>query len=232
MQNKDTTRICLVEDEEKVSAFIKKGLEEHNFHVDVAPDGVAGLTMLLQQQYDLFILDMMLPLLNGMELCRQIRQKQPEAPILILSALGTIDDKVNGLQAGADDYLVKPFHFKELLARIEALLRRRQQTNVDKGHFLTFADLTLNTWDKTAARSGKQIALTAKEYALMELFIRNPNKLLSREYITEKVWGIHFDTQTNMVDVYVNYLRNKIQKGFDKKLIHTVIGMGYILKEQ
>ncbi|MCD8740090.1 response regulator transcription factor [Mucilaginibacter roseus] len=226
-------RICLVEDEEKVSSFIKKGLEEHNYSVDVAEDGIAGLTMMLQNKYDVFILDMMLPLLSGMELCKQIRQKQPEAPVLILSALGTIDDKVNGLHAGADDYLVKPFHFKELLARIEALLRRRQPAN-DGGenHFLTFSDLKLNIWDKTAERAGKQIALTAKEYALLELFIRNPNKLLSREYITEKVWGINFDTQTNMVDVYVNYLRNKIQKGFDKKLIHTVIGMGYILKEQ
>lgn len=226
-------RICLVEDEEKVSSFIKKGLEEHGYSVDVAEDGIAGLTMMLQNKYDVFILDMMLPLLSGMELCKQIRQKQPEAPVLILSALGTIDDKVNGLHAGADDYLVKPFHFKELLARIEALLRRRQPAN-DGGenHFLTFSDLKLNIWDKTAERADKQIALTAKEYALLELFIRNANKLLSREYITEKVWGINFDTQTNMVDVYVNYLRNKIQKGFDKKLIHTVIGMGYILKEQ
>ncbi|MCC8410133.1 response regulator transcription factor [Mucilaginibacter sp. UR6-1] len=226
------TRICLVEDEEKVSSFIKKGLEEHNYTVDVAADGVAGLTMMLQNKYDLFILDMMLPLLSGMELCRQIRQKQQDAPILILSALGTIDDKVNGLHAGADDYLVKPFHFKELLARIEALMRRRQPADAAGSHYLNFSDLKLNIWDKTAERAGKQIALTAKEYALLELFIRNANKLLSREYITEKVWGINFDTQTNMVDVYVNYLRNKIQKGFDKKLIHTVIGMGYILKEQ
>ncbi|MBE9583007.1 response regulator transcription factor [Mucilaginibacter sp. JRF] len=226
------TRICLVEDEEKVSSFIKKGLEEHNYSVDVAADGVAGLTLMLQNKYDLFILDMMLPLLSGMELCRQVRQKQPDAPVLILSALGTIDDKVNGLQAGADDYLVKPFHFKELLARIEALMRRRQPTDQGASHYLNFSDLKLNIWDKTAERGGKQIALTAKEYALLELFIRNANKLLSREYITEKVWGINFDTQTNMVDVYVNYLRNKIQKGFDKKLIHTVIGMGYILKEQ
>ncbi|GAA4335648.1 response regulator transcription factor [Mucilaginibacter gynuensis] len=224
-------RICLIEDEEKVAAFITKGLQEHNYHVEGAVDGIAGLMQVLQNDYDLVILDIMLPLLGGIEVCRQIRQKKAQLPILMLSALGTIDDKVNGLHAGADDYLLKPFHFKELLARVEALLRRRQPADTGS-HHLTFADLKLNTWDKTAERAGKQIMLTAKEYALLELFIHNPNRLLSREFITEKVWGFNFDTQTNMVDVYVNYLRNKIQKGFDKKLIHTVIGMGYILKEQ
>lgn len=224
-------RILLVEDEDKVSSFIKKGLNEHQFTVDVARDGVAGLAEVLQQTYDLIILDVMLPLISGIDLCKQIRQKQAQVPILMLSALGTIDDKVNGLHAGADDYLIKPFHFNELLARIEALLRRRN-LNETSNHLLTFSDLKLDTWDKTAERAGKKITLTAKEYVLLELFMRNPNKLLSREYITEKVWGLHFDTGTNMVDVYVNYLRNKIQKGFDKKLINTVIGMGYILREQ
>ncbi|WP_342646430.1 response regulator transcription factor [Mucilaginibacter sp. CSA2-8R] len=224
-------RILLVEDEDKVSSFIKKGLNEHQYTVDVARDGVAGLTEVLQQTYDLIILDVMLPLISGIDLCKQIRQKQAQVPILMLSALGTIDDKVNGLHAGADDYLIKPFHFNELLARIEALLRRRN-LNETSNHLLTFSDLNLDTWDKTAERAGKKITLTAKEYVLLELFMRNPNKLLSREYITEKVWGLHFDTGTNMVDVYVNYLRNKIQKGFDKKLINTVIGMGYILREQ
>jgi two-component system, OmpR family, copper resistance phosphate regulon response regulator CusR len=224
-------QILLVEDEDKVSSFIKKGLNEHHYHVDVARDGVAGLTEVLQKSYDLIILDVMLPLINGIDLCRQIRQKQTQVPILMLSALGTIDDKVVGLQAGADDYLLKPFHFNELLARIEALLRRRNiAETVD--HTLSFADLKLDTWDKTAERAGKKIALTAKEYVLLELFMRNPNKLLSRDHILEKVWGLNFDTGTNMVDVYVNYLRNKIQKGFDTKLIHTVIGMGYIMKEQ
>lgn len=223
--------ILLVEDEDKVSSFIKKGLNEHHYHVDVAKDGIAGLTNVLQQSYDLIILDVMLPLINGIELCRQIRQKQAQVPILMLSALGTIDDKVNGLHAGADDYLIKPFHFNELLARIEALLRRRNIAETTS-HVLSFGDLKLDTWDKTAERAGKRIALTAKEYVLLELFLKNPNKLLSREYIMEKVWGLNFDTGTNMVDVYVNYLRNKVQKGFDTKLIHTVIGMGYIMKEQ
>jgi two-component system copper resistance phosphate regulon response regulator CusR len=222
--------ICLVEDEDKVSSFIKKGLNEHNYEVDIADNGDAALDMILQKSYNLVILDVMLPGMSGIELCRQLRKHQPQLPVLMLSALGTIDDKVNGLHSGSDDYLVKPFHFNELLARIEALLRRKKLADGDS-HILTFGGLKLNTWDKTAEREGKQILLTAKEYSLLELFIKNPAKLLSREFIMERVWGINFDTGTNMVDVYVNYLRNKIQKGFDKKLIHTVIGMGYILKD-
>ena len=223
--------ILLIEDEEKVSSFIKKGLNEHHYEVQVANDGIAGLTSALQKNYDLIILDVMLPHINGIELCRQIRQVQPQLPILMLSALGTIDDKVKGLHAGADDYLLKPFHFNELLARIEALLRRGSVSQTEN-HVIAFSDLKLDTWDKTAERAGNKIVLTAKEYVLLELFMKNPNKLLSREYITEKVWGLNFDTGTNMVDVYVNYLRNKVQKGYSTKLIHTVIGMGYILKEQ
>ncbi|MBD1394192.1 response regulator transcription factor [Mucilaginibacter glaciei] len=222
--------ICLVEDEDKVSSFIKKGLNEHSYEVDVADNGEAALEMILQKNYNLVIMDVMLPGMSGIDLCRQVRKHQPQLPVLMLSALGTIDDKVNGLQSGSDDYLVKPFHFNELLARIEALLRRKKLADGDD-HILSFGGLKLNTWDKTAEREGKQIMLTAKEYSLLELFIKNPAKLLSREYIMERVWGINFDTGTNMVDVYVNYLRNKIQKGFDKKLIHTVIGMGYILKD-
>ncbi|MDB4999928.1 MAG: DNA-binding response regulator [Mucilaginibacter sp.] len=222
--------ICLVEDEDKVSSFIKKGLGEHNYEVDIAANGEDALDMILQKSYNLVILDVMLPGMSGIELCRQLRKQQPQLPILMLSALGTIDDKVNGLHSGSDDYLVKPFHFNELLARIEALLRRKKLADGDS-HILSFGGLKLNTWDKTAEREGKQISLTAKEYSLLELFIKNPAKLLSREFIMERVWGINFDTGTNMVDVYVNYLRNKIQKGFDKKLIHTVIGMGYILKD-
>jgi two-component system copper resistance phosphate regulon response regulator CusR len=222
--------ICLVEDEDKVSSFIKKGLSEHNYEVDIAANGEDALDMILQKNYNLVILDVMLPGMSGIELCRQLRKHQPQLPVLMLSALGTIDDKVNGLHSGSDDYLVKPFHFNELLARIEALLRRKKLADGDS-HILSFGGLKLNTWDKTAEREGKQILLTAKEYSLLELFIKNPAKLLSREFIMERVWGINFDTGTNMVDVYVNYLRNKIQKGFDKKLIHTVIGMGYILKD-
>ncbi|OOQ57045.1 response regulator transcription factor [Mucilaginibacter pedocola] len=222
--------ICLVEDNDKVSSFIKKGLTEHKYGVDVIDNAEDALQMMQQKPYNLVIFDVMLPGMSGIDLCREIRKTQPSLPILMLSALGTIDDRVNGLKSGADDYLVKPFHFNELLARIEALLRRKKVSE-EENHILSFGGLKLNTWDKTAERDGQQIVLTAKEYSLLELFIRNPAKLLSREYIMEKVWGINFDTGTNMVDVYVNYLRNKIQKGFDKKLIHTVIGMGYILKD-
>ena len=223
-------RICLVEDEDKVSSFIKKGLNEHNYEVDIAPSAEDALDLIQLADYNLVILDVMLPGMSGIEMLRQVRKQYPQLPVLMLSALGTIDDKVNGLQSGSDDYLVKPFHFNELLARIEALLRRKKLADGDD-HILSFGGLKLNTWDKTAEREGKQITLTAKEYSLLELFIKNHNKLLSREFIMERVWGINFDTGTNMVDVYVNYLRNKIQKGFDKKLIHTVIGMGYILKD-
>jgi two-component system copper resistance phosphate regulon response regulator CusR len=224
------TKICVIEDEEKVSSFIKKGLSEHDYEVQIADNGESALEMISREGYSLVILDVMLPDMSGIEICRRLRQQQPHLPVLMLSALGTIDDKVNGLHSGADDYLVKPFHFNELLARIEALLRRKKLADGD-GHILSFGGLKLNTWDKTAEREGKQINLTAKEYSLLVLFINNAGKLLSREFIMERVWGINFDTGTNMVDVYVNYLRNKIQKGFDKKLIHTVIGMGYILKD-
>jgi len=171
----------------------------------------------------------MLPDTNGIDLCRAVRQKDTLTPILMLTALNQVHDKVSGLKAGADDYLVKPFHFSELLARMEALMRRNK--SAEENHQLAFDDLTLATWSKTAERAGKKITLTAKEYTLLELFLQNPNKILSREYIAEKVWEIGFDTGTNFIDVYVNYLRKKIEKDFKSKLIHTVIGMGYILKQ-
>ena len=223
--------ICLVEDEQKVAAFISKGLEEHGYKIQIAKDGIAAKLLLQPGSYDLLILDVMLPDINGIELCRQIRVIDPKTPILMLTALDQIQNKVSGLKAGADDYLVKPFHFSELLARIEALLRRQKATATEE-HTLIFDDLKLDTWSNTAERAGNQIALTAKEYSLLELFMRHPNKVLSREYIAEQVWNIDFDTGTNFIDVYVNYLRNKIEKGFKNKLIHTVIGMGYILKSE
>jgi len=221
--------ICLVEDEHKVAAFICKGLEEHNFKVKTATDGATAKILLQTADFDLVIMDVMLPDINGIELCRQIRQSDTTTPILMLTALDQVQNKVTGLKAGADDYMVKPFHFIELLARIEALLRRKI-VNDTGDHILAFDDLKLDTWSKVAERAGSQVALTAKEFALLELFMRHPNKLLSREYIAEQVWNIGFDTGTNFIDVYVNYLRNKIEKGFKNKLIHTVIGMGYILK--
>jgi two-component system, OmpR family, copper resistance phosphate regulon response regulator CusR len=223
--------ICLVEDEQKVSAFICKGLTEQGYSIINARDGVAALRLIRNSVFDLLILDVMLPDINGIELCRQIRQIDTKIPILMLTALGEVQNKVSGLKAGADDYLIKPFHFIELVARIEALLRR-QAPIPDENHLLVFEDLKLDTWSNIAERAGQQITLTAKEFTLLELFMRNPNKILSRDYIAGQVWKIDFDTGTNFIDVYVNYLRNKIQKGFNKKLIHTVIGMGYVLKNE
>jgi two-component system copper resistance phosphate regulon response regulator CusR len=223
--------VCLVEDEKKVAAFICKGLGEQGYKVKNAKDGAAAKAMLREEDFDLLILDVMLPDMNGIELCREIRQTNTETPILMLTALDQVQNKVAGLKAGADDYLVKPFHFSELLARIEALLRRRNIVETEN-HILYFDDLKLDTWSSIAERDGAQIMLTAKEYTLLELFMRHPNKVLSREYIAEQVWKIDFDTGTNFIDVYVNYLRKKIEKGFKNKLIHTAIGMGYILKSE
>ena len=219
--------ILLVEDEDKVASFIKKGLEENHYVVEVGKDGAAALRQGLNKEYNLIILDIMLPFVNGIEICRQIRLKNGQVPILMLTALGSVDDKVKGLKAGADDYLLKPFHFNELLARIEALLRRKKQ---EETHLLEFEDMVLNTLNNEVTRAGQPINLTIKEFNLLVLFIRNKNKILSRQVIAKDVWGIEFDTGTNMIDVYVNYLRKKIEKGYDRKLIHTVIGKGYILK--
>jgi DNA-binding response OmpR family regulator len=221
--------ICLIEDEQKVASVICKGLEEQGYGVKTVADGTTALDTLEHEHFDLLIMDVMLPDTNGIDLCRSIRETDKDTPILMLTALNQVNDKVSGLKAGADDYLVKPFHFSELIARIEALMRRNK--NKEDNHLLTFDDLKLDTWTKTAERAGKQISLTAKEYLLLELFMQNPNKTLSREYIAEQVWGIDFDTGTNFIDVYVNYLRKKIEKDFKGKLIHTVIGMGYILKQ-
>ncbi len=221
--------ICLIEDEQKVAAFICKGLEEQGYTVKAADTGADGKKILAQENFDVVILDVMLPDMNGIDLCKFIRQTDTTTPILMLTALNQVHDKVQGLKAGADDYLVKPFHFSELLARLEALMRRNKSK--EDNHLLTFDDLKLDTWTKTAERDGRQITLTAKEYTLLELFMRNPNKILSREYIAEQVWEIGFDTGTNFIDVYVNYLRKKMEKDFKSKLIHTVIGMGYILKQ-
>lgn len=222
-------KILLVEDEPKVAAFISKGLEEYDYSIIIARDGSSAKKIFEMNSFDLLILDVMLPDITGIELCRIIRKSNTDIPLLMLTALDNVDSKVTGLQAGADDYLVKPFHFNELLARIEALLRRARK-NTEEQQMLTFGDLKLNTWDKTAERAGVQISLTAKEYSLLELFMMHPNKTLSREFIAEKVWGIGFDTGTNFIDVYINYLRKKVEKEFSSKLIFTIINMGYILK--
>lgn len=223
-------QILLIEDEPKIAAFIQKGLSESGYDITVAYDGKLGLSMALQQDFSVIILDIMLPFINGLEICKQIRAANINVPILMLTALGTLDDKVMGLDHGADDYLVKPFHFKELIARIQALTRRQHQQTVGS-NTLQMGDLLLDRNKKFAMRDNKEIVLTAKEYALLEMFMQNPNRVLSRSYIAEHVWGYDFDSNSNVIDVYINYLRNKIEKGFSSKVIHTIIGMGYIMKE-
>ncbi|SDJ12353.1 DNA-binding response regulator, OmpR family, contains REC and winged-helix (wHTH) domain [Pedobacter sp. ok626] len=224
-------KIGLAEDDLKIAELIKTGLEEYGYEITSISNGIQALESFQTNNFDLVILDLMMPGLNGIELCRQLRTTHKTLPILMLTALGSIDDKVTGLKSGADDYLVKPFHFKELLARIEALLRRNQfQPEKTDDQMLSFDDISLNTYSKEVQRAGVPIELTAKEFTLLELFLRNPNRLLSRQYIAENAWDINFDTGTNVIDVYVNFLRNKIEKGFDRKLIHTKINMGYILK--
>ncbi|SHM63756.1 two component transcriptional regulator, winged helix family [Chitinophaga jiangningensis] len=223
-------KILVIEDEIKVGAFIKRGLEEHQHQVQVATEGPQGQQLALREDYDLILLDVMLPGISGIQICRHLRGSGVQTPILMLTALNDTTDIVDGLNAGADDYLSKPFHFSELLARVNALGRRHQQFRNDAA-VLTLADLSLDTGTKTAHREGKEIVLTAKEYALLELFLKNPAKVLSRALIAESVWGLEFDTGTNTIDVYINYLRNKIEKGFSgDKLIHTVVGMGYVMK--
>jgi two-component system, OmpR family, copper resistance phosphate regulon response regulator CusR len=222
--------VLLIEDEPKVVEFIRKGLTENGCNVTVSYDGKTGKRMAIQEDYDVIILDIMLPSINGLEVCEQLRQEQVRVPIIMLSALGTVDDKVEGLQRGADDYMVKPFHFKELLSRIHALTRRNNK-NIYTTSSLSFADLHLDRERKIAIRGKKEIILTAKEYGLLELFIVNSNRVLSRSFIAEKVWGNDFDASSNVIDVLINYLRNKIDKGFPNKLIHTVVGMGYSMKE-
>ncbi len=221
-------QILVIEDEVKVAAFIKKGLSELGHSVDIALTGPEGLLKARDNAYELIVLDIILPGMQGIEVCKRIRTFNNKIPILMLTALGTTEDKVRGLEGGADDYLVKPFHFNEFLARIQALSRRRGAIIGEMT--IRAGDLELNTGTKTASRGGRQLALTAKEYALLELFVNNRNKVLSRSFIAEAVWGINYDTGTNVIDVYVNYLRNKIDKGFSTRLVHTVVGLGYILK--
>ncbi len=224
-------QILLIEDEPNIAAFVQKGLKEAGYQVRIAYDGDFGLEILKQYPIDLIILDVILPGTDGFKLCETIRaQYRDELPILMLTALGTTDQIVKGLDLGANDYLTKPFKFKELLARVRALLRRKH-AQIPATSVYTFQDLELDLNQKQARRAGKEIKLTATEYRLLEYFMRNQRKVLSRIDLLENVWGVHFDTGTNVVDVYVNYLRKKIDKGFPSKLLHTVIGMGYILRE-
>ena len=220
-------RLLVIEDEKKVASFIKKGLEEEHYAVDVAYDGEEGLYLSETNDYDLVILDLMIPKIHGWDVLKKIRAKRNNVPILVLTARDSIEDKVKGLDSGCDDYLTKPFAFAELLARIRALLRREK---TEKEPILRIADLTLSLVTHKVARRGKEIELTSREYTLLEYFMRNPDKVLTRTMISEHVWDYHFDSMTNVIDVYVNYLRKKIDKDFEPKLIHTLRGIGYIMK--
>lgn len=225
--------ILVIEDEQKVAAFLKNGLEEQGYHVDVAHDAYAGETLAMSREYEILLLDVILPGMNGLQLCQRIKASFPTIPILMLTALGTTDDKVTGFDAGADDYLVKPFEFKELLARIKALTKRAHGIVYEKStdETLKVADLRLDLAKKIAIRGDKTISLTAKEFALLEYLMRNKGRVLSKVDIAEKVWDVTFDTGTNVVEVYVNILRKKIDKDFPVKLIHTRIGLGYVIQD-
>ena len=220
-------RLLVVEDEKKVARFIKQGLEEEGYAVDVAHDGEEGLTMGLDGVHDLIILDISLPRMDGIQVLGRLREKKVATPVLLLTARAAVEDKVLGLDAGADDYLTKPFAFEELVARVRALLRRRGEGGAS---LLRYADLTLDPARRTVFRGETKIELTAKEFALLEYFLRNPERVLTRTMILDHVWGYDFDPETNVIDVYVNYLRKKIDSDRDLKLIHTVRGAGYVLK--
>lgn len=222
-----TTRILVIEDEERIRQFLQRGLTFENYRVDLAADGPSGLALARENPPDLVILDWMLPGMDGLEVCRRLRAAGP-MPILMLTAKDSVSDRVQGLDAGADDYLVKPFAFDELLARIRALLRRAAPPQPE---VMRFADLTLDTGTHQAFRNDRPIELTAKEYELLELFMRHPRQVLTREVIYDRVWGYDFGGESNIIEVYVRYLRQKTEANNEPRLIHTVRGVGYVLRE-
>ncbi|MCY7360283.1 MAG: response regulator transcription factor [Rudanella sp.] len=221
-------KILLVEDEERLASFIRKGMSAEGYEVEIAYDGRTGLSLFRRNSYDIIILDINLPHINGFELCRLIRADNENVPVLMLTALDSLADKSDGFNAGADDYLAKPFEFQELLLRLRALTRR---SGVKQKQVLQLADLELNLDNKTVTRAGERIDLTTREYALLEYLMINKGKTISRVDISERVWSLNFDTGTNVIDVYISYLRKKIDKGFSPKLLHTIVGMGYVLRE-
>jgi two-component system, OmpR family, copper resistance phosphate regulon response regulator CusR len=225
-------QVLLVEDEKKIADSIARGLQELQYHVTTAYDGTIGVRLFESGSYHLVITDINLPGINGYELCKRVRNRNKHIPIIMLTALNTTDDKIEGFDAGADDYIVKPFEFRELLVRIRALLKRTVTQQMPAGNILRVADLELNVDSKKVTRGEKNIQLTAKEFQLLEYFMRNRNRVLSRGDIAEKVWELDFDTRTNVIDVYVNFLRKKIDKDFEQKLIYTQVGMGYVMKEE
>ncbi len=223
--------ILIVEDEKKIADSLKQGLTENSFQAEVAYDGNIGLKMFRNRHFDLVILDINLPGMNGYELCIAMRSINPSVPVVMLTAMNAVEDKIEGFDAGADDYIIKPFDFRELLVRIRALLKRMHST-VATGTLLRAGNLVMNLDSKEVTRNGQPVSLTAKEFQLLEFLLRNKNKVLSRADIALQVWDIDFDTRTNVIDVYVNYLRKKIDKGFEEPLIHTQVGMGYVLKDK
>jgi DNA-binding response OmpR family regulator len=220
-------RVLVIEDETKVGSFIKRALEEESYAVDLCEDGAQGLDTALSGSYDLIMIDLMLPGLPGLEVLTRLRKEKIQTPVLILTAQSKVDQRVKGLDAGADDYLTKPFAIDELLARVRALLRRGP---AESAGVLQIDDLMLNPATREVTRGGQRIDLTVKEYALLEYFMRHAGRVLTRPMISDHVWNQDFDTFTNVIDVYVNYLRNKIDRGRAKKLIHTIRGSGYMLK--
>ncbi len=224
----EPVRLLVVEDDKKVASFIQKGLQEEHYAVDVVHDGASAVVQAGVVHYDLVILDLMLPKLPGLEVLRDLRKKDPGQPVLILTARGTIEDRVLGLDLGADDYVVKPFAFSEVSARVRAMLRRGERPPSE----LRIADLVMDVTTRRVVRGSRSIELTAKEYALLEFLVRNAGRPVTRTMLVEHVWDIHFDRNTNVVDVHVNHLRNKIDKDFLPPLIHTVRGVGYILTDK
>lgn len=224
--------ILLVEDEQKIADTLKLGLSENGYDVQVAYDGNIGLKLFETYPFDLAVLDINLPGINGYDLCKKIRNKNAQVPIIMLTALSSLNDKIEGYDAGADDYIIKPFEFKELLMKVRVLLKRTAGQHVPVGNVLKAADLEMNLDSKEVKRDDKIINLTAKEFQLLEYLLRNKNRVVSRADLAINVWDIDFDTNTNVIDVYINYLRNKIDKKFSRKLIQTQVGMGYILKEK
>lgn len=223
-------RILVIEDDKEVAAYLLKGLKESGYVTDVCDNGSDGLQMALDESYELLIVDRMLPGLDGLSIVRKLRDAGQTIPVLILSALGEVDDRVQGLKAGGDDYLVKPFSFSELLARVEALARRAQQESSQVTQ-LKVADLEMDLLARTVHRAGQKIDLQPREFRLLEYFMRNPDQVLTRTMLLEKVWDYHFDPQTNVIDVHISRLRSKIDKEFDQPLLQTIRGAGYVLRE-
>ncbi len=221
--------ILIIEDDERMAELIRRGLEESGYNVTLVTDGGEGLSIALDNHFDVVVTDILLPTISGLELCKKLKKANEKYPIIMLTALGTTDDKIDGFDAGADDYMVKPFEMRELTARINALIKRSRLENTEE--VIRIADLELDQRTKTVKRGGKELNLTPKEFNLLTYMMINKGRVLSKSEIAEKVWDMSFDTGTNFIEVYISYLRRKVDKGYDKKLIHTKSGMGFILKE-